>query len=85
MDDLRRALSALDPPVKHFVEYRISGMLLTLLDPEVPAKVSRFITSRTMRNAEALNLTILYAVNELRLKGSHLPLHADTVIIKNNG
>ncbi len=82
MDDLRLALSALDPPIKHFIEYRSSGMLLTLLDIEIYASVFRFITPRTMRSAEALNLTILYAINELRVKGSHLPLDADTVIIK---
>ncbi|WP_186309278.1 hypothetical protein [Pseudomonas oryzihabitans] len=57
-------------------------MLLTLLDIEIHASVFRFITARTMRSAEALNLTILYAINELRVKGSHLPLDADTVIIK---
>lgn len=82
MDDLRQALSALDPPIKHFIEYMNSGMLLTLLDIEIYASVFRFITPRTMRSAEALNLTILYAINELRVKGSHLPLDADTVIIK---
>lgn len=82
MDDLRQALSVLDPPIRHFIEYRSSGMLLTLLDIEVPAKVFRFITPRTMRSAKALNLTIIYAINELRVKGSHLPLDADTVIIK---
>lgn len=82
MDDLRQALSALDPPIKYFIEYRSSGMLLTLLDIEIYASVFRFITPRTMRSAEALNLTILYAINELRVKGSHLPLDADTVIIK---
>jgi len=57
-------------------------MLLTLLDIEIYASVFRFITPRTMRSAEALNLTILYAINELRVKSSHLPLDADTVIIK---
>lgn len=82
MDDLRQALSALDPPIRHFIEYRSSGMLLTLLDIEIHASVFRFITARTMRSAEALNLTILYAINELRVKGSHLSLDADTLIIK---
>lgn len=63
MDDLRQALSALDPPIKYFIEYRNSGMLLTLLGIKVRVKVFRFITPRTMRSAEALNLTVLYAIN----------------------
>lgn len=81
MDNLRRALAALDPPLKHFIEYRGGDMLLTLLDPGVPAKVSRLITKRTMKNVTALNIMVLYAVNELRLKGSHLPLQADTILV----
>lgn len=81
MNRLKEALAALDPPVKHFIEYRGGDTLLTLIDPEVPAKVSRLITRRTIASIEALNITVLYAVNELRLKGSHVPLQADTILI----
>ena len=81
MNRLKKALELLDPPVKHFIEYRGQDVLLTLLDPRVPAKVSRLIVKRTVLNVEALNIMVLYAVNELRLKGSHLPLQADTVLI----
>jgi len=81
MNRLKEALAMLDPPVKHFIEYRGEDVLLTLLDPKVPAKVSRLIVKRTILNIEALNIMVLYAVNELRLKGSHVPLQADTVLI----
>jgi hypothetical protein len=81
MNRLKEALEMLDPPVKHFIEYRGEDVLLTLLDPKVPAKVSRLITRRTVLNSEALNVMVLYAVNELRLKGSLVPLQADTVLI----
>lgn len=81
MNRLKEALASLDPPVKHFIEYRGGDALLTLVDPQVPAKVSRLITKRTMMSIEALNIMVLYAVNELRLKGSHVPLQADTILI----
>lgn len=81
MNRLKESLATLDPPIKHFVEYRGGDVLLTLLDPKVPARVSRLITRRTVANGEALDIMVLYAVNELRLKGSHVPLSADTILI----
>ncbi|MDT3721004.1 hypothetical protein [Pseudomonas oryzihabitans] len=81
MNRLKETLATLNPPVKHFFEYRGEDVLLTLLDPGVPAKVSRLITRRTVMNTVALNVMVLYAVNELRVKGSHVPLQGDTVLI----
>ncbi len=46
MKGLGNVLEALDPPVKHFAEWRTEGLLLTLLDPGVPAKVSRLISKK---------------------------------------
>jgi len=46
MKGLGNVLEALDPPAKHFAEWRTEGLLLTLLDPGVPAKVSRLISKK---------------------------------------
>lgn len=81
MKGLGKVLEALDPPVKHFAEWRTEGLLLTLLDPGVPAKVTRFISKKTLADVETLNVVVLYAVNELRLKGSHVPLEPGTLLI----
>lgn len=43
MDSLRERLEALDPPVKSFLEWRADGWLVCLVDPAVPATVSRVI------------------------------------------
>lgn len=57
-------------------------MLVTLIDPSVPAKVSRLIERKHMQDVHYLNLVVLHAVNELRRKGSRVPLEADTVLVK---
>lgn len=83
MDCLAARLASLDPPVRHFLEWRIDGgLLVTLIDSSVPAKVSRLIEKKYMRDVEYLNLVVLHAVNELRWKGSRVPLDADTVLVK---
>lgn len=81
MKGLGNVLEALDPPVKHFADWRNDGLLLTLIDPGVPAKVARLIPKKTLSDAESLNLILLYAVNELRLKGSHVPLDPDIRLV----
>ncbi|KUM43735.1 hypothetical protein [Pseudomonas sp. EpS/L25] len=82
MKGLAQILEALDPPVKHLAEWRTEGLFLTLLDPGVPAKVTRFISRKTLADADTLNVVVLYAVNELRLKGSHIPLEPGTLLIR---
>ncbi|MFV1943619.1 hypothetical protein VPH49_22690 [Pseudomonas luteola] len=64
-------LARLDPPLKFLFEPRGTDMLLTLIDPAVPARVQRRLDPKLMMNKDALNLTLVYAVNELRAKGSH--------------
>lgn len=81
MKGLSEALAALDPPVKHLAEWRSESLLLTLIDPGVPAKVTRLIEKKTLADVKALNLVVIYAVNELRLKGSHVPLEPGTLLI----
>lgn len=82
MDGLKDRLAALRPPVGHFLEWREDGLLITLIDPSIPAKVSRLVNRKQMGDVQVLNLVVLHAVNELRRKGSQVPLDADTVLIK---
>lgn len=81
MDSLRARLETLDPPVKSFIEWRADGWLLCMVDPSVPAMVSRVIEWSVMADLGQTNMIILHAVNELRRKGSHLPLEADTALL----
>ena len=81
MRSLSNTLSALDPPIKHITEWRGTSMLITLLDPSVPAKVTRLVEDAARTDYGLLNLTLLYAVNELRAKGSHAPLSLDTKLL----
>lgn len=81
MDSLRARLEALDPPVKSFLEWRADGWLVCLVDPSVPAMVYRVIEWSVMNDLGQTNMIILYAVNELRRKGSNLPLEADTALL----
>ncbi|WP_145012840.1 hypothetical protein [Pseudomonas oryzihabitans] len=81
MKGLGKVLASLDPPVKHLAEWRSEGLMLTLIDPGVPAKVTRLISKAMLSHAGSLNLIILHAVNELRLRGSHVPLDSDMVLL----
>jgi len=83
MERLAARLALLQPPIRHFIEWRgDGGLLVTLIDPAVPASVSRHIDRKHLQDVHYLNLVVLHAVNELRRKGSHVPLEADTVLVK---
>lgn len=86
MEGLAARLALLEPPIRHFIEWRgDDGLLVTLIDPSVPARVSRHIDRKHLQDVHYLNLVVLHAVNELRRKGSHVPLEADTVLVKQGG
>lgn len=74
MTTLEQALSSLDPPVKHELRDEGSRFLLCLSDPGVPASVERHLSEAEMNNPAQLQVIVLYAVNELRAKGSHAQL-----------
>jgi hypothetical protein len=76
MKDLRQRLERLNPPLSHTVEARGEYRVLTLADPQVPAKVQRQLTEQQWHNAKLLEVVLLHAINELRGKGSHAPLEA---------
>jgi len=81
MNELARSLASLNPPLRHAVEQKDDGYLLTLTDDAIPATVVRHIRNDATRTSAALNILILYAVNELRLKGAHVPLQIDTELV----
>lgn len=74
MATIEEVLDQLDPPLKHQCEERGTSLHLTLNDPSVPATVERNLSQREVENAALFQVILLYAVNELRGKGSHAPL-----------
>lgn len=81
MDRLHERLARLDPPVRHELEQRSDGLLITLIEPAHNARVSRLLKADDMRVVEQVNLILLHAINELRRKGAQVPLDKDTVLL----
>jgi len=76
MPSLKTLLAQLDPPLKHLLEMRGQTMLLTIMDPAIPAKAERSLEPRQYQNEDLLYVVLLHAINELRGKGSQAPLRA---------
>ncbi|WP_213880193.1 hypothetical protein [Pseudomonas sp. dw_358] len=74
MATLEQALDSLDPPIKHELHHQGSRVLLCLSDPGVPASVERDLSEAELNNRAQFQMIVLYAVNELRAKGSHVEL-----------
>jgi hypothetical protein len=74
MNTLTDALNSLDPPVKHELLIEGDYALLLLCDPLAAACVQRKVQGHEMHNPTQFRLIVLYAVNELRRKGSHAEL-----------
>ena len=51
-------------------------MHLALIDASIPARVHRRLARHEFQNEMTFRMILLYAVNELRGKGSHAPLQA---------
>ncbi|KTT03219.1 hypothetical protein [Pseudomonas rhizoryzae] len=81
MDRLHERLAKLDPPVRHQLERRSDGLLITLIESDHNAQVSRLIKAEDMQSIERINLVLLHAINELRRKGAQVPLDKDTVLL----
>jgi len=71
MDSLRHQLAALNPPLEHHLESQGDNLVITLIDPARPAKVTRSLNQRLIHNTALLYEVIRDAVNELRAIGSH--------------
>lgn len=74
MTTLTEALESLDPPVKHELIIEADSASLLLYDPLVPAFVQRHLHGYEFHNAAQFRIIVLYAINELRRKGSHAEL-----------
>lgn len=74
MEALRSQLAALDPPLKHQSESQGKNLVITLIDPARPAKVTRTLNESLLRNTPLLYDVIRDAVNELRAIGCHPPI-----------
>jgi len=70
MQALRSQLAALDPPIKHEIQSQGDSLLITLIDPARPARVSRTLNQTLVRNTALLYEVIRDAINELRAGGS---------------
>ncbi|WP_263259602.1 MULTISPECIES: hypothetical protein [Pseudomonas] len=70
MQALRSQLAALDPPIKHEIQSQGDNLLITLIDPARPARVSRTLNQALVRNTALLYEVIRDAINELRAGGS---------------
>jgi len=81
MDRLQERLAKLDPPLRHELEQRSDGLLVTLIDPSHNTRVSRLLKAEDMKAVEQVNLILLHAINELRRKGAQVPLEKDTVLL----
>jgi hypothetical protein len=71
MQALRSQLAALDPPIKHELESQGDNLVITLIDPTRPARVTRTLSQGLVRNTSLLYEVIRDAVNQLRAMGSH--------------
>lgn len=74
VDALRNQLAALDPPLKHNLESQGDNLVITLIDPERPARVTRTLNRSLVANTPLLYDVIRDAINELRAGGCHPPI-----------
>ena len=74
MATIKAILDRLVPPLGHQCAIRAGVMHLTLIDPQVPARVHRRLAKHEFQNALTFRVILLYAVNEIHGKGSHAPL-----------
>lgn len=74
MASIEQVLDQLDPPLKHRCETQDGKLQLTLIDPDAHAQVHRSLSASELADPVGFRITLLYAVNEIRGKGSHAPL-----------
>lgn len=74
MPTLEQVLDSLDPPVTHELMQCGTQVSLLLMDDSVPAFAQRSLAIHELKCPETFRAAVLSAVNELRMKGSHVPL-----------
>lgn len=74
MNLLAEQLAALNPPLQHIIESQGEAIILTLIDPQRPARVSRSLSKTLADNTQLLYVVIREAINEIRALGSQTPV-----------
>lgn len=74
MATIEEVLDQLHPPIVYLLEKEDARYALTLRDPSVPAEVKRSVGEHELADREQFRVLVLYAINELRRKGSHAAL-----------
>lgn len=70
MNQLVNRLALLEPQIKHFLEWSRDGVVITLMDPVVRARVSRLVSRRYMEDVQYIESLVAQTVNELGKKRS---------------
>jgi hypothetical protein len=74
MATLEAVLQSLDPPVKYDLMREGDKISLQLFDPSASAFAQRTLFGGELKNHTQFRVIVLYALNELRRQGSHVPL-----------
>lgn len=74
MATIEQVLDRLSPPIVYRLYKDDVRISLVLTDPSVPAEVKRSIAEHEFADREQFRVLVLYAINELRRKGSHAAL-----------
>lgn len=74
MPDIHDVLSHLSPPIKYELEQRGERFTLRLYDEQLGIEAVRTLNLQEFLNKSQFRIIVLYAVNELRSKGSHVEL-----------
>lgn len=76
MPDIYAALSRLQPPISYQLDQEGELFTLMLSDTKLGVRAIRSMSSQAYQNPDQLRIVVLYAINELRVKGSVLPFAA---------
>ena len=74
MATLQEVLQSLDPPIKHELLFSEAQAKLYLIDTVTGVVVERQLLRDQCERKDEFGIILIYAVNELRLKGCNAPL-----------
>lgn len=74
MPDVLQVLHSLNPSITHEMTKDGDKMVLRLIDVKLKIEARRSIAAHELNNPQAFRLIVMYALNELRAKGSQVQL-----------
>lgn len=74
MPSIAEVLNSLHPPIRHELTPDGDRVMLRLIDESIHVETCRNITAYQFADPTSFRVIVLYAVNELRGKGSHAAL-----------